>query len=92
MGHMSHYYRNPRWRPKLKTAAGNVVYISMYKHDKVDIYVCGNYYYYYYNYYYKFALKIEVPEHSNCRLVPYWREFLGVSGSRTWSDTPFANS
>ena len=39
MGHMSHYYRNPRWRPKLKTAAGNVVYISMYKHDKVDIYV-----------------------------------------------------
>ena len=39
MGHMSHYYRNPRWRLKLKTAAGNVVYISMYKHDKVDIYV-----------------------------------------------------
>ena len=39
-----------------------------------------------------FALNIEVPEHSNCRLVPYWREFLGVSGSRTWSDTPFANT
>ena len=39
MEHMSYYYRNPRWRPKLKTAAGNVVYISMYKHDKVDIYV-----------------------------------------------------
>ena len=39
MEHMSHYYRNPRWRPKLKTAAGNVVYISMYKNDKVDIYV-----------------------------------------------------
>ena len=36
---MSHYYRNPRWLPKLKMAAGNVVYISMYKHDKVDIYV-----------------------------------------------------
>ena len=36
--------------------------------------------------------QIEVPEHSNCRLVPYWREFLGVSGSRTWSDTPFANT
>ena len=39
MGHMSHYHRNPRWRPKLKTAAGNVIYISMYKNDKVDIYV-----------------------------------------------------
>ena len=37
-------------------------------------------------------LSTEVPEHSNCRLVPYWREFLGVSGSRTWSDTPFANT
>ena len=36
---MSHYYRNPRWRPKLETATGNVVYIFMYKHDKVDIYV-----------------------------------------------------
>ena len=35
---------------------------------------------------------IEISEHSNCRLVPYWREFLGVSGSRTWSDTPFANT
>ena len=44
------------------------------------------------NYYYKFCSQIEVPEHSNCRLVPYWREFLGVSGSRTWSDTPFANT
>ena len=39
MGHMPHYYRNSRWRLKLKTAAGNVVYISMYKHDKVYIYV-----------------------------------------------------
>ena len=29
---------------------------------------------------------------SNCRLVPYWREFLGVSGSRTRSDLPFANT
>ena len=37
-------------------------------------------------------LSTEVPEHSNCRLVPYRREFLGVSGSRTWSDTPFANT
>ena len=37
MGHMSHYYRNPRWPPKLKTASGNVIF--MYKHDKVDIYV-----------------------------------------------------
>ena len=35
---------------------------------------------------------IDISEHSNCRLVPYWREFLGVSGSRTWSDTPFANT
>ena len=43
-------------------------------------------------YYYRFCSQIEVPEHSNCRLVPYWREFLGVSGSRTWSDTPFANT
>ena len=25
---------------------------------------------------------------SNCRLVPYWREFLGVSWSRTRSDLP----
>ena len=36
--------------------------------------------------------QIEVTGHSNRRLVPYWREFLGVSGSRTWSDTPFANT
>ena len=43
MGHMSHYYRNPRWPPKLSTAAGNVVYISMYKHDKVEMcLVCGH--------------------------------------------------
>ena len=53
------------------------------------IYTSSRYYYYYY---YKFCSQIEVPEHSNCRLVPYWREFLGVSGSRTWSDTPFANT
>ena len=33
-------------------------------------------YYYYYYYYYKFCCQIEVPEHSNCRLVLYWREFL----------------
>ena len=46
----------------------------------------------YVHYHYKFCSQIEVPEHSNCRLVPYWREFLGVSGSRTWSDTPFANT
>ena len=40
MGHMPHYYRNTRWRPKLKTTAGNVVYISrMYKHAKVYNYV-----------------------------------------------------
>ena len=45
-----------------------------------------------YYYYYMLCSQIEVPEHSNCRLVPYWREFLGVSGSRTWSDTPFANT
>ena len=45
-----------------------------------------------YYYCYKFCSQIEVPEHSNCRLVPYWREFLEVSGSRTWSDTPFANT
>ena len=38
------------------------------------------------------TLSTEVSERSNCRLVPYWREFLGVSGSRTWSDTPFANT
>ena len=30
------------------------------------------------------TLSTEVSERSNCRLVPYWREFLGVSGSRTW--------
>ena len=41
---------------------------------------------YYYYYYYKLCSHIEISEHSNCRLVPYWREFLGVSGSRTWSD------
>ena len=44
------------------------------------------------NYYYKLCSQIEVTEHSNCRLVPYWREFLGVSRSWTWSDTPFANT
>ena len=38
------------------------------------------------------TLSTEVSERSNCRLVPYWREFLGVSGSQTWSDTPFANT
>ena len=38
------------------------------------------------------TLSTEVSERSNCWLVPYWREFLGVSGSRTWSDTPFANT
>ena len=38
------------------------------------------------------TLSTEVSERINCRLVPYWREFLGVSGSRTWSDTPFANT
>ena len=38
------------------------------------------------------TLSTEVSERSNCQLVPYWREFLGVSGSRTWSDTPFANT
>ena len=48
--------------------------------------------YHYYYYYYVLCSQIEVSEHSNCRLVPYWREFLGVSGSRTWSDTPFANT
>ena len=54
-------------------------------------FVVGDMWIHYY-YYYKFCSQIEVPEHSNCRLVPYWREFLGVSGSRTWSDTPFANT
>ena len=29
---------------------------------------------------------------SNCRLIPYWREFLGVSWSPTRSDLPFANT
>ena len=38
------------------------------------------------------TLSTEVSERSNFWLVPYWREFLGVSGSRTWSDTPFANT
>ena len=36
---------------------------------------------YYYYYYYKLCSQIEVPEHSNCRLVPYWREFFGVSAA-----------
>ena len=27
--------------------------------------------YYYYYYYYKLCSQIEVPEHSDCRLVPY---------------------
>ena len=29
---------------------------------------------------------------SDCRLVPYWREFLGVSWSWTRLDLPFANT
>ena len=43
------------------------------------------------DYYYKYlhALNQSPRACSNCRLVPYWREFLGVSWSRTWSDTPF---
>ena len=36
------------------------------------------------------TLSTEVSERSNCRLVPYWS--LGVNGSWTWSDTPFANT
>ena len=43
-------------------------------------------------YYYNLCSQIEVPEHSNCRLVSYWREFLEVSGSQTWSYTAFANT
>ena len=40
------------------------------------------YYYYYYHHTLNWSLRAQY-----CRLVPYWREFLGVSGSRTWSDT-----
>ena len=38
------------------------------------------------------AVRRQVIIISNCRLVPYWREFLGVSWSRTRSDLPFANT
>ena len=53
---------------------------TFYLHSLLDSYISSRNYYYYY----KFCSQIEVPEHSNCRLVPYWREFLGFSGSRTW--------
>ena len=36
----------------------------------LGIYTCRRDYYYYY-YYYMLCSEIEVPEHSNCRLVPY---------------------
>ena len=37
--HGTHVPLPPESKMVAKTAAGNVIYISMYKHDKVDIYV-----------------------------------------------------
>ena len=81
-----HSYFQPRASPKLILV---LRYIRGGRLAQAAVHMqCLGYYYYYY----MLCSQRKVPEHSNCRLVPYWREFLGVSGSRTWSDTPFANT